>query len=52
MLISLLLLSIAWFLLGLGVNGLGFGLGVPLLSGLLLLRSPLMLVMVVLGSLV
>ena len=34
MLISLLLLSIAWFLLGLRLNGLGFGLPVPLLSGL------------------
>ena len=50
--ISLLLLSIGWFLLELGENGLGFGLGVPLLYGLLLLRSPPMLDMVVLGSLV
>ena len=52
MLISLLLLSIGWFLLELGENGLGFELGVLLLSGLLLLRSPPMLVMVVLGLLV
>ena len=37
---SLLLLSIAWFLLELGENGLGFELGVLPLSGLLLLRSP------------
>ena len=50
--ISLLLLSIAWFLLELGENGLGFELGVLPLSGLLLLRCPLMLVMVVLESLV
>ena len=52
MLTFLLLLSIVWFLLGLLVSGLGFVLGVPLLFGLLLLRSLLMLVMVVLGLLV
>ena len=51
-LISWLLLSIVWFLLGFGVSGLGFVLKVLLLSGLLLLKNPPMLVMVVLGSLV
>ena len=48
----LLLLSIVWFLLGLGESGLGFVLGVLLLFGLLLLKNLLMLVMVVLESLV
>ena len=52
MLTSWLLLSIVWSLLGLGESGLGFVLEVLLLSGLLLLRNPPMLVMVVLVLLV
>ena len=47
---SIAVVELVLFLLGLGVSGLGFVLGVLLLSGLLLLRNLLMLVTVVLES--